>query len=101
MPLGNILYPLFHEEFINERIKVHQTTKEEYLNKLKEIIELQTYLQQVNKIICWFGDDDFCKSNVEILFKYLKQEKYEHEIILHTIDEITYEIKKTVHIECL
>ena len=98
---GNILYPLFSEKFIEERIKCLHTTKEEYLSKLKGILELKDYLYKVNKIHLYFGDDEFCKYNVNILLKYLKQENYKNEILLNIINEETYEIKKTVHIECL
>ena len=98
---GNIIYPLFYEEFIEERIKSLNTTKEEYLNKLKGIIELKNYINKITKVTCYFGEDEFCKCNIDILFKYLKQENYQNELILNIIDETTYEIKNTYRIECL
>ena len=101
MNTGNILYPLFYDDFINERVKTHHTTKEEYLNNLKEMIDLRNYLNQVDIINCYFGDDDFCKVNVYYLFKYLIQENYKNKVILNIIDENTYIIKNTVYIDCL
>ena len=98
---GNIKYPLFEEEFIEERIKSLNTNKEEYLNKLNGIISLKEIIHNIKIINCYFGEDEFCKVNVYYLFKYLMQLNYNNKIILNIIDETTYEIKNTVPINCI
>lgn len=94
MIYGDLKEEIFGKEFILERIKTHKTTYEEYMSKMQAFLALTEKINEY-EITCWFGDDDFCKINLLVLFAYLDQIKYKKEIIFNLIDERTYEIKKT------
>ena len=93
MNKGNPKDDIFSEEFILERIKTHNTTREEYLSKMNEILSLKDEINNY-EITCWFGDDDFCQINLLTLLGYLDQINYKKEITFCLIDEESYNIIK-------
>ena len=58
---GSYNEPFFNEEFINNRCSVHNTTKNDYINKLDPIINLDFNKEY---ILC-FGEDECCKENLK------------------------------------
>ena len=89
---GNPSYPLFDENFILERCKTHQVSKEDYIKNMIDFLELKNHIHEYNSIVLWFGKDMFCQLNLLTVLSYFQQEKYSNPIYLNLINEDTYEI---------
>ena len=85
---GSYNEPFFNEEFINNRCSVHNTTKDDYINKLDPIINLDFNKEYV---LC-FGEDECCKENLKFMIKYLKNNNYKYVIRVNIVDEETLEL---------
>ena len=61
---GNNKFKLFSNDFINERIEILNTFKEEYLDKLNKFYDFTNNIKDYKEINLFFGDDAFCKANL-------------------------------------
>ena len=95
MSIGKSSYVPFSNPFIEERIKVLNVSKEDYLNKMNPLINLD-----LSKEYCLvFGEDECCKKNMEMLinyFSYLDYPYHLHIIVLY--DEVNLKIKEVFDI---
>ena len=74
--------------FIEERTKALNVNKEEYIKKMKPIIDID-----INKeYILVFGEDDCCKANLNFVINYLKARGYDKKIKVNIVDEYNLEI---------
>ena len=61
---GKLLYPLFDDKFNESRCKTHKVTKCEYLENIKDFLNINEYISNINSITLWFGQDAFCIINL-------------------------------------
>lgn len=80
----------FSDDFINSRCTTHNTIKEDYINKLNPIINLDFNKEYV---LC-FGEDDCCKANLKFVIDYLKSNNYKHKIRIRILNEESLELIK-------
>ena len=91
---GELLFPLFHQDFMEQRIAVHNVTKEDYLNKMQFFFEPET-IKKYSVIRLWFGLDAFCQINMLALLAYLEQIEYKGKIFYQAIDDVSFETLET------
>ena len=91
---GELLFPLFHQDFMEQRIAVHNVTKEDYLNKMQYFFEPET-IKKYSVIRLWFGLDAFCQINMLALLAYLEQIEYKGKIFYQAIDDASFETLET------
>lgn len=91
---GELLYPLFHQDFLEQRIAVHNVTKEEYLQKMQVFFEPEN-IKKYDEICLWFGLDAFCQINMLALLAYLEQIEYTGRIFYQAIDDASFEMLAT------
>ena len=95
MSIGKSSCVPFSNPFIEERIKALNVSKEDYLNKMNPLINLD-----LSKEYCLvFGEDECCKKNMEMLinyFSYLDYSYHLHIIVLY--DEVNLKIKEVFDI---
>lgn len=91
---GELLFPLFHQDFMEQRIAVHNVTKEDYLNKMQFFFEPET-IKKYSVIRLWFGLDAFCQINMLALLAYLEQIEYKGKIFYQAIDDASFETLET------
>lgn len=89
---GELLYPLFDDKFIDNRLIVHKVIKIDYLNKLNEFINIKEYINDISLITLWFGKDAFCIINLLTILVYLEDLNYKEKIILNLVDDYSNEI---------
>ena len=89
---GKYTSKLFSNEFINERALVHNTTIEDYTEKIQVFLDFLKDIEMYNEVILWFGNDDFCKENIKIVLKTLNEYKYKNRLILNIVVEETGKI---------
>lgn len=87
---GEFKETFFSDDFINSRCTTHNTTKEDYINKLNPIINLDFNKEYV---LC-FGEDDCCKANLKFMIDYLKSNNYKHKIRIRILNEESLELIK-------
>lgn len=85
---GNYKEPFFSNDFINNRCIIHNTTKEDYLNKLNPIINLDFNKEYV---LC-FGEDECCRENLKFMIDYLKNNNYKYKIRVRIVNEESLEL---------
>lgn len=93
MENGAIIYPLFSDEFVAARCKHHNVDEELYRSKLSGFIEFVKNPNIYSEVVLWFGDDDFCKANIKVVYEVLKEINYNGTIKENIVDEITGAIK--------
>ena len=86
---GDLLYPLFDEKFINYRSTLHNVSYDYYLDNLNDFISIRNYINDIDKIVLWFGEDAFCIINLLTVLTYLEELNYNNKIILNIVDDIT------------
>ena len=91
---GSYGKPYFNDDFIINRCNTHNTTKEDYINKLKPIINLDLRKEYV---LC-FGEDDCCKANLKFMIDYLKNNNYKYKIRVNILNEETMDIIKEYYL---
>ena len=91
---GELLFPLFHQDFMEQRIAVHNVTKEDYLNKMQFFFEPET-IKKYSVVRLWFGLDAFCQINMLALLAYLEQIEYKGKIFYQAIDDVSFETLET------
>jgi len=99
MITGEYHTELFSKDFIKERAETHGVSEQQYFDKLKDFLDLLENLDDVNELVLWFGDEDFCRENRKVVLETLKQKKYTGKITLNIINEETYEILNVVEIQ--
>ncbi len=92
MERGSYTAPLFSEEFCKERSQTHNTTLEDYLDKLTPYMNFLKNIKRYDEVVMWFGDDDFCKANRAVVLKTIKDKNYKGKVILNIVDELTGKI---------
>ncbi|MGM9968769.1 MAG: hypothetical protein ACI35S_00065 [Anaeroplasma sp.] len=91
---GEIVKPLFSNEFIAARALHHSISTDEYRKKLRSFINLLKKLDYYDEIVLWFGDEPFCNANRSVVLECLKEHNYTGIIKIHIVDEETGEILK-------
>lgn len=90
---GPVDINIFSSKFINIRSNYHAVSKDEYLNKLSNIVN-PNYINTFDEINLWFGEDTFCVINLITILAYLEQIKYSGIIYYTRIDDYTNKIIK-------
>jgi len=88
---GKLLFPLFDKSFLLERVKVHNTTKQEYLSKMQLFFNPEE-IKQYHSIVLWFGLDAFCQINMLALLAYLEQIDFEGKVFYQPIDDVSFNV---------
>lgn len=91
--IGPVDINIFSSKFINIRSNYHEVSKDEYLNKLNNIVN-PNYINTFDEINLWFGEDTFCVINLITILAYLEQIKYSGIIYYTRIDDYTNETIK-------
>ena len=91
---GELLYPLFNENFIIKRSKVHNVKEELYKQKINDFINIKNYINEINEITLWFGKDAFCIINLLTVLVYLEDNNYKGNILLNLVDDYSNEVIK-------
>lgn len=87
---GNYMEPFLSDDFITNRCNVHGVDREDYTNKLSPIINLNFDKEYV---LC-FGEDDYCKANLNFMINYLRINNYKYRIRIKILNEDTLELIK-------
>lgn len=95
---GNPSENLFESSFIDERIFVHQTTKNDYE---KIVLSHLKTIKLDDKIELWFGYDMFCQMNLLTILAYLDKKQYQEEIKVHICDETKKIVLDVFTVTCL
>lgn len=99
---GELSYPLFDDEFINDRAYTHNVSKQLYLDKLNEFINIKDYINELESITLWFGKDAFCIINLITVLTYLEDLNYKETIIVNLVDDYSCDIlEENIRIELL
>lgn len=89
---GHPLYPLFADEFIFERCNTHNVSKDMYMSKKVQFLDVISNITPKDIIILWFEKDTFCQINLLSILTFLEQKKIKNKIYLNIIDESTKKI---------
>ena len=80
---------IFSQEFIEERLKTHKVSAEEYdktvLGNIKKI-------DLGGELSLYFGFDMFCQINLLTLLAYLEQKNYNKNVTVYICDEIKHTV---------
>ena len=87
---GELIYPLFDNNFVNQRAIMHKTTNEDYNEKLNFFLKPDG-IKKYDSITLWFGLDAFCQINMLTVLAYLEQINYCGKIHYQAIDDHTFE----------
>lgn len=85
---------IFSEEFIKLRAKGHQVPVNDYKKKVMTPLRPLFDHERYECVVLWFGSDMFCQMNVLTILAYLDQANYQGEMILHIVNEVTYEVEE-------
>ena len=91
---GKLLYPLFDDKFNESRCKTHKVTKLEYLENIKDFLNIKEYSSNIKSITLWFGQDAFCIINLVTVLCYLEDIKYRGSVNLNIVDDETCHVLK-------
>ena len=92
---GSYTEPLFSEEFLRQRASVHGVSVESYTQKLTPFLEVLRNVPDAAQVTLWFGDEPFCRANVQTVTEALRAFGCTCPIILHTVDEYSGTILHT------
>jgi len=84
--------PLFSDEFIRVRARVHGVTEASYRENMRGFLTFLAHLGECKTVVLWFGDEDFCRANRETVLATLQQRGFKGEVRLNIVDELTGEI---------
>lgn len=87
---GKLRMDYFSEAFIEDRIKVLDTTKQIYLEKLNPFIKVINDIGGYDEVNLWFGDDTFCQINQLFILSMLESRSYLGKITIYTLDSLTH-----------
>ena len=88
---GKLLFPLFDKSFLLERVKVHNTTKQEYLSKMQLFFNPEE-IKKYNSVVLWFGLDAFCQINMLAMLAYLEQIDFTGKVFYQVIDDESFNL---------
>lgn len=88
---GELLFPLFDNNFVKKRIEVHNATKEDYQIKMQFFLSANN-LKNYEVVNLWFGLDTFCQINMLTMLAYLEQIEYKGKIFYQAIDDSSFEL---------
>lgn len=94
---GKPLFPLFDENFINERVMTHYndlSKKDEYIKKMEIFIKNKELILNSEELILWFGEDTFCLINLLGLLTFLENNSYHGKLLYNIVDEEKFVVKK-------
>ncbi len=91
---GELLFPLFNQDFIEKRSAVHKVAKKDYLMNMQFFFEPEN-IKKYYVITLWFGLDAFCQINMLALLAYLEQIRYKGKIFYQAIDDASFETLET------
>jgi len=94
---GKPLFPLFDENFINERVMTHYndlSKKDEYVKKMEIFIKNKELILNSEELILWFGEDTFCLINLLGLLTFLENNSYHGKLLYNILDEEKFIVKK-------
>ena len=95
MSKGTYISEPFTKAFLKERAIVHNVSITIYKNKLSLFLEMLDDLKPTDEIHLYFGEDETCLANRELLIKYFKNKV--SKLTLHVVNEYTTEeIKEPV-----
>ncbi len=86
---GDIIYPLFGEEFIKLRAKYFSSEISHYKKVMNSFLSFTYFVKQEKEICLFFGVDTFCQMNVLGLLAYLEEIDYSGKVFIALIDEKT------------
>lgn len=89
---GELLYPLFDNNYIENRAKIHNVDIDCYVEKLKLFLSLNSYLRDTELINLWFGKDAFCVINLISVLVYLEDNNYSGKVIVNVVDDCSNEV---------
>ena len=89
---GDLIYPVFGDDFIKKRALVHSVSEDFYISKIEEVINIKEYISEVELITLWFGKDAFCQINMLTLLVYLEMIGYKNIVTLNIVDDETCEV---------
>ena len=95
---GSYSFALFSSEFLAERADFHSCSLEEYKNHMAPFLNLLDHLPNYSEIVLWFGEEPFCKKNVEIVVDALKLRGFQGSIVLNVVIEETGQIVRNERI---
>lgn len=87
---GKLRTDYFSEAFIEDRIKVLDTTKQIYLEKLNPFLKVINDIGGYDEVNLWFGDDTFCQINQLFILSMLESRSYLGKITIYTLDSLTH-----------
>ena len=87
MSKGTYASEPFTEEFIMERSQTHGVSESTYKEKLSLFLSLIDNLNKNDEIHLYFGEDEVCLANRELLINYFTGKV--KQITLHIVDEYT------------
>lgn len=87
---GKLRTDYFSEAFIEDRIKVLDTTKQIYLEKLNPFLKVINDIGDYDEVNLWFGDDTFCQINQLFILSMLESRSYLGKITIYTLDSLTH-----------
>ena len=87
---GETITDICSDAFIDPRASVLNVSREVYRSKMRvcELLRENAY----DEIRLWFGKDTFCQMNLLTLLAYLEQIGYGGRVVLHYIDDETFEM---------
>lgn len=86
---GSYNHPLFTADFLAERSAVHGVSLEVYRDNLAEFLALLPDFSRYDKVMLWFGEDDTCRANRQVLEILLVQLGYTGRIWYSCVQEET------------
>jgi len=89
---GELIYPLFDNNFISKRSRIHNVDESLYKEKINDFINIKNYINDISKITLWFGKDAFCIINLLTVLSYLEDNNYNGKIILNLVDDYSHEV---------
>ena len=84
---GTYSFPLFSDEFVRERARVHSVSETAYLEKLSGFREVLDRAGEYDEIVLWFGDEPFCVQNRRSVIEALRMRGYRQNILLNIVNE--------------
>lgn len=88
--------PIFSDKFINNRAITHNTTVDDYLDKMGLFINFINHIYLYNDINLMFGDEPFCLANLITILSFLESIKYNGKITYHIMNEQDNTIVKSI-----
>ena len=83
---------VYSNEFVEKRCNALSVSEEEYRSKMHVYNAINNDKDKFSELCLWFGKDTFCQMNLLTLLAYLEQIGYGGRVVLHYIDDETFEM---------